>query len=68
MEALVYLDKATMEETVSQLYPGLRPDQLRSKKRQCYTWKATKRDIGSRQDCRAWSRGMGATAAEEQLV
>ncbi|ETI43442.1 hypothetical protein F441_11377 [Phytophthora nicotianae CJ01A1] len=74
MEVLVYLDKTTMEEM---MYHGLSKDQLQSKKRQCYAWKAiratveAKRASGSHLPYRDRSRSIGATlppAAEEQLV
>ncbi|KAG1692186.1 hypothetical protein DVH05_025616 [Phytophthora capsici] len=77
LNVLMYLDKGSMEDTVTYFYPGLGQDQLRSKKRQFYAWKAVRATIeakcagGSRLHCRDRSRGMGATlpaAAEEQLV
>jgi hypothetical protein len=77
LDVLVFLDTATMEETVTHFHPEMSRSERPNRKRQYYAWKAVRATIkakcssGSRLHCRDRSRGMGATlppAAEEQLV
>ncbi|KAE9038231.1 hypothetical protein PR003_g4075 [Phytophthora rubi] len=77
LRVLRFLDGHSMEKTIERLYPGLLRAHVRSKKRLCYSWKASRELIeakcaaGLGRHRRHRSHGMGATlptAAEEHLV
>jgi hypothetical protein len=66
LDVLVFLDTATMEETVTHFHPEMSRSERPNRKRQYYAWKAVRATIkakcssGSRLHCRDRSRGMGA--------